>query len=147
MYNVDQLQKKIQLGSKCENTCCSANACKSPGPGDTCLALLVHRILIVMAPACKGKKFIAPYQYYYWGVMTPLDSLGNMGNGIVNGAHNTFKWLVDLIIKIAIWLGAIIGVLLVLWIIYKVVANRKPAETLKDSRSSTWSFYNLVKAF
>ena len=63
--------------------------------------------------------------------MTPLDSLGNMGNGIVNGAHNTFKWLVDLIINIAIWLGSIIGVLIILFIIYKFVANKKPAETLK----------------
>lgn len=123
--------EKDPKGSKCENSC-SETACKSPGPGDTCLTPHPQN------PNCKGlpcsgdySSFKAPYKYYYWGVMTPLDSLGNMGNGIVNGAHNTFKWLVDLIIKIAIWLGAIIGVLLVLWIIYKVVANRKPAETLK----------------
>ena len=44
--------------------------------------------------------------------------------------------LIKMIIHAAIIIGIILGVLLVLWIIYKVVANRKPAETLKIETGS-----------
>jgi hypothetical protein len=52
-----------------------------------------------------------------------------------------------MIIHAAIIIGIILGVLLVLWIIYKVVANRKPAETLKIETGSAPSAPSVVTKF
>ena len=72
--------------------------------------------------------------------MTPFDALGNMGNGIVNGAGSAASQWLNILLKFlihaAIVICIILGVLLVLWIIYKVVANRKPTETLKIETGS-----------
>ena len=64
--------------------------------------------------------------------MTPAgaipDIIKKSGQAIAQG----LRPILEMIIHAAI----IIGVLLVLWIIYKVVANRKPAETLKIETAS-----------
>uniref|UniRef100_A0A6C0LE64 Uncharacterized protein n=1 Tax=viral metagenome TaxID=1070528 RepID=A0A6C0LE64_9ZZZZ len=71
------------------------------------------------------------FRYYSYQIMTPggaiPDIIKKSGQAIVQG----FGPILEMIIHAAIVIGIIIGVLLVLWIIYKVVANRKPAETLK----------------
>lgn len=120
---------KVESGCEisCSNTACSgsnAENCATPHPMDC------------GAPECRGKKFTTPYSFYYWGIMTPIDSLGNMGNGIVNGAHNALKWLIDLIIKFAI----AIGVLIVLGIIYfvlKMVLSKKSVTSAPSAPSAT----------
>jgi hypothetical protein len=67
------------------------------------------------------------YMYYSYIVMTPFDgALDVAGKGFQLGED----WI-QLIITAAIWIGGIIGVLIILFIIYKFVANKKPAETLK----------------
>lgn len=88
-------------------------------------------------PHCEGNLGDDQYKLYYWGMMTPLDALGNMGTNFANGASKTMGHIWDEIKKAAIVIGIVLGVLLVLWIIYKVVANRKPAETLKIETPST----------
>ena len=74
--------------------------------------------------------------YYSYETMTPIDAaLDIAGKSLQLGSD-----LIKMIIHAAIVIGIILGVLLVLWIIYKVVANRKPAETLKiETGSSTVS--------
>ena len=52
--------------------------------------------------------------------------------GIEKYKYLKLNWiLVTGLIKLAIWIGSIIGVLLVLYIIYKVVSNRGSSETVK----------------
>lgn len=74
--------------------------------------------------------------YYSYQTMTPIDGVLDIaGKSLQLGSD-----LIKMIIHAVIVIGIIIGVLLVLWIIYKVVANRKPAETLKiETGSSTVS--------
>ena len=71
--------------------------------------------------------------------MTPFDALGNMGNGIVNGVGSAASQWLNILLKFLtpVFIGIVI--LLVLWIIYKVVANRKPTETLKIETGSAAS--------
>lgn len=76
---------------------------------------------------CKGSVDKGcPVTYYSFRLFNPMQLFPDAANTIENKAP---KFL-DYIIHAAIVIGIILGVLLVLWIIYKVVANRKPAETL-----------------
>ena len=76
------------------------------------------------------------WTYYSYQTMTPIDAALDIGGKTLQLGSDLLK----MIIHAAIVIGIILGVLLVLWIIYKVVANRKPAETLKiETGSSTVS--------
>ena len=76
------------------------------------------------------------WTYYSYQTMTPIDAALDIGGKTLQLGSDLLK----MIIHAAIVIGIILGVLLVLWIIYKVVANRKPAETLKiETGSSTLS--------
>jgi len=87
-------------------------------------------------PVCNGAIGDDEYTIYFFGIMTPFDALGNMGNGIVNGVGSAASQWLNILLKFLtpVFIGIVI--LLVLWIIYKVVANRKPAETLKIETGS-----------
>ena len=81
-----------------------------------------------------------PTMYYSFQIMDPVSALSNVLAGGANAGNKEGSYWIKLIIHAAIIIGIILGVLLVLWIIYKVVANRKPAETLKiETGSSTVS--------
>jgi hypothetical protein len=75
------------------------------------------------------------WTYYSYQTMTPIDAALDIGGKTLQLGSDLLK----IIIHAAIVIGIILGVLLVLWIIYKVVANRKPAETLKIETPSTVS--------
>ena len=77
-----------------------------------------------------------PTMYYSYHVMDPISALSNVLAGGANAGNKEGSYWIKLIIHAAIVIGIILGVLLVLWIIYKVVANRKPAETLKIETAS-----------
>jgi len=72
------------------------------------------------------------WTYYSYQTMTPIDAALDIGGKTLQLGSDLLK----MIIHAAIVIGIILGVLLVLWIIYKVVANRKPAETLKIETGS-----------
>ena len=80
-------------------------------------------------PVCIGSIGDDEYKIYFFGIMTPYDALGNMGNGIVNGVGDAASQWLKILLKFLtpVFIGIVI--ILVLFIIYKVVANRKPAET------------------
>ena len=88
-------------------------------------------------PVCIGAIGDDEYKIYFFGIMTPFDALGNMGNGVVNGVGSAASQWLNILLKFLtpVFIGIVI--LLVLWIIYKVGANRKPAETLKIETPST----------
>ena len=77
-----------------------------------------------------------PTMYYSFQIMDPISGLKNLLAGAANAGNKEGSYWINLIIHAAIIIGIILGVLLVLWIIYKVVANRKPAETLKIENGS-----------
>lgn len=135
-------QKKQDVSNNCE-TKCSEIACASPGKGDNCIS--PHPI-DCNYPACTENwdNFNAPYKYYYWGVMTPFDALGNMGNGIVNGSKNALGYFIKLLINLGITIGIIMAVLFILWIIYKFVENRKPPETVKIETTGFGKYSNYA---
>ena len=81
---------------------------------------------------CKGSETsLDNYLYYAYQVMDPASAGIDIVDKAAKVADHGIGELLQIIINAAIWLGAIFGVLLVLWTIYKLVANRKPAETLK----------------
>lgn len=80
---------------------------------------------------CSGQIGDNEYKLYFFGIMTPLDALGNLGNGIVNGAGDAASQWLEILLKFAMYIGIIIGVLVVLFIIYKVVSSRGSSETVK----------------
>ena len=80
-----------------------------------------------------------PTLYYSFQIMDPISALSNVLAGGANAGNKEGSYWINLIIHAAIVIGIILGVLLVLWIIYKVVANRKPAETLKIETGSAAS--------
>jgi hypothetical protein len=78
-----------------------------------------------------------PTLYYSYQIMDPISALGNVLAGAANAGNKEGSYWINLIIHAAIVIGIIMGVLLVIWIIYKVVENRKPTETLKIETPST----------
>ena len=86
---------------------------------------------------CSGTIGDEEYTIYFFGIMTPFDALGNIGNGVVNGVGSAASQWLNILLNFLtpVFIGIVI--LLVLWIIYKVVANRKPAEILKIETPST----------
>ena len=88
-------------------------------------------------PECNGAIGDNEYIIYFFGIMTPFDGLVNMGDDLVNGVGSAASQWLNILLKFLtpVFIGIVI--LLVLWIIYKVVANRKPAETLKIKTPST----------
>ena len=67
--------------------------------------------------------------YYSYQIMDPIDGafdlLKRVGDLLDPGG------LFDKILHYIIWIGAVIGILLVLFIIYKFVSNRGSSETVK----------------
>lgn len=98
-------------------------------------------------PVCSGTIGDEEFKIYYFGIMTPFDALGNMGNGIVNGVGSAASQWLKILLKFLIPVFIGIATLLVLWIIYKVVANRKPAETLKIETGSATSATSTLAKF
>jgi len=99
-------------------------------------------------PDCKGgESSIDNYLYYSYQVMDPASAgldIAQKAAGIVDKGIGE---LLKMIIHAAIVIGIILGVLLVLWIIYKVVANRKPAETHKIETGSATSAPSTLAKF
>ncbi len=75
--------------------------------------------------------------------MTPFDGLIDIANKSADIAKNTLKDLINMIVHAVIILAIVGGVLLVLYIVYKVVANRKPAEAIKIETDSS-KFGNIL---
>ena len=88
-------------------------------------------------PPCKGgETSVDNYLYYSYQVMDPASGALDIAQKAAGVVDKGLGDLIKMIIHAAIIIGIILGVLLVLWIIYKVVANRKPAETLKIETGS-----------
>ena len=83
------------------------------------------------------------WTYYSYQTMTPIDAALDIGGKTLQLGSDLLK----MIIHAAIVIGIILGVLLVLWIIYKVVANRKPAETHKIETGSATSAPSTLAKF
>ena len=120
----DPRPKGLPKYVSCDEQSCSANKDIRPWKCST------------SNPVCCGTIGDDEYKIYFFGIMTPFDALGNMGNGIVNGVGSAASQWLNILLKFLtpVFIGIVI--LLVLWIIYKVVANRKPAETLKIKTGS-----------
>jgi molecular chaperone GrpE (heat shock protein) len=91
------------------------NGC-SPGTEDKCL---------------NEDQLTCPFVKYRYQVFDPAGALLNTAAAAADGANKEGGDFLDGLIKLAKWIGIIIGVLLVLYIIYKVVSNRGSSETLK----------------
>ena len=123
-----QFKKAAKPSSGCE--CGEANACSS-GEEPPWTKFTADNTASKNIP-CNPADGSTPsgdtaFIYYSYQTMTPID-------GALDIASKTLQLGSDLpqiIIHAAIVIGIILGVLLVLWIIYKVVANRKSSETLK----------------
>lgn len=88
---------------------------------------------------CKGEPDKGcPVTYYSFRLFNPMQIFPDAGDNVINKGPK----ILEMIIHAAIVIGIILGVLLVLWIIYKVVANRKPAETLKIENTGGSKFGN-----
>lgn len=83
------------------------------------------------------------FTYYSYIIMTPFDGLINIADKTADIVKNTLKDLINMIVHAVIILAIAGGVLLVLYIIYKVVANRKPAEAIKIETDSS-KFGNIL---
>ena len=80
-----------------------------------------------------------PFAIYYWGIMTPLDAAGNIGNGLQNYVQHGFKWLVKLLVIV----GVVVGVIILLLIVYQYFKNKHPAQAIKvESGSAISKFGN-----
>lgn len=125
--------KKTTTSSTCENV---TDSQMEPRPAQ------------LSNPLCKGgETSIDNYLYYSYQVMDPASAgldIAQKGAGVVGKGISDF---LNMIIHAAIVIGIVLGVLLVLWIIYKVVANRKPAETLKIETGSAASAPSTVTKF
>jgi len=89
------------------------------------------------------------YSYYDYIVMTPFDAAIDIASKVVDLGED----LLGFIIKVAIWIGAIIATLLILFIIYKVVSNRhKPTVPVSQygkylGNLNKYSNYGLMSKF
>ena len=106
------------LYSNCENKC-TKTACQSGDghkkkEGDYCSTPIP---IDCGNPPCSKdwKTFTTPYIYYYWGIMTPFDALGNIASGVGNGAGQGFKWLEKLLIIGGIVVGCIVLLLIIMY--------------------------------
>ena len=88
----------------------------SPGTEDKCL---------------NEDQLTCPFVKYRYQVFDPAGAFLNTVAAAADGANKEGGDFLDGLIKLAIWIGSIIGVLLVLYIIYKVVSNRGSSETVK----------------
>ena len=70
-------------------------------------------------PKCVGSEGDESYILYWWGIMTPLDGLGNLGSGIVNGVGDAGKQWFQILLNFLIPVFIGIGILIILWIILK----------------------------
>ena len=83
------------------------------------------------------------FMYYSYIVMTPFDGLINIADKTADITKNTIKDIINMIVHAVIILAIVGGVLLVLYIVYKVVANRKPTEAIKIETDSS-KFGNIL---
>ena len=60
-----------------------------------------------------------PLRYYSYSIMDPASAFSNWTAGVDNGFHKDANAWVELLIKIGIWAGIIIGSLILIWAIYK----------------------------
>ena len=88
----------------------------SPGTEDKCL---------------NEDQLTCPFVKYRYQVFDPAGAFLNTVAAAADGANKEGGDFLDGLIKLAIWIGSIIGVLLVLYIIYKVVSSRGSTETVK----------------
>ena len=93
---------------------------------------------------CYGDANVGPpYGYYYWGIMTPLDAAGNIGNGVNNYVYQGAKWLVKLLVIV----GVVVGVIILLLIIYQYFKNKHPAQAIKVETGSAISKFGNSSYF
>lgn len=83
------------------------------------------------------------FLYYSYIIMTPFDGAVDIFNKTSDITKNTLKDIINMIVHAIIILAIVGGVLLVLYIVYKVVANRKPAEAIKIEPSGS-KFGNIL---
>lgn len=110
--------KTTTVYSNCEPSC-SDTACESGDgdikkKGDYCSTPIP---IDCGNPPCSKdwKTFTTPYIYYYWGIMTPFDALGNIASGVANGASKGFKWLEKFLIIGGIVIGCIVLLLAIMF--------------------------------
>ena len=83
------------------------------------------------------------FNYYSFIIMTPFDGAVDLFNKTADITKNTLKDIINMIVHAVIILAIVGGVLLVLYIVYKVVANRKPTEAIKIETDSS-KFGNIL---
>lgn len=125
---------EIEQGKKAPNQDCCKNNSANEYPS----------VLAANNPSCNGDINIgAPYAYYYWGIMSPLDAAGNIGNGVQNYTQHGFKWLVKLLVIV----GVVVGVIILLLIIYQYFKNKHPAQAIKIETGSAISKFGNSSYF
>ena len=104
------------------NSECSESACKIQSSGENS-----SKNVRPFNKGCNpGDKFQCttdiikcPLRYYSYSIMGPASAFSNWSAGVDNGIHKDANAWVQLLIKIGIWAGIIIGSLILIWAIYK----------------------------
>lgn len=75
---------------------------------------------------CKGDGVSCPFYSYSYSITSPFSAIGNTYNGAMNGFNTEANAIWDLIKKIGIYALIAIGILLGIYIIYKLINHYLP---------------------
>lgn len=104
---------------------CTSDTCNNPDEQDN---------LRPYGPGCeragklcsKGENISCPFYSYSYSISTPFDALGNTFNGAMNGFNKEANSLLELLKKIGIYTLIALGVILLLYVIYKLANHYLP---------------------